>query len=114
MAYNNFYPYNPYVQQMPQQTNGLVSVRSKAEAQNYPVAAGNSVTFKDENAPYMYVKTMGFSQLDRPSFETFRLIKEDMEPEQVETDFVKKDDLKPIFERLEALEKPKKELFPDD
>lgn len=59
------------------QTNGLISVRSETEAANYPVAAGNSVTFKDETAPYIYVKTMGFSQLDRPTFDKYRLIKED-------------------------------------
>ena len=59
------------------QNSGLVSVHSEAEARNYPVAHGNSVTFKDENAPYVYVKTMGFSQLDRPTFERFKLVKEE-------------------------------------
>ena len=46
----------------------------------WPIAPGSSITFKDETAPYVYTKTMGFSQLDRPQFETYRLIKED-EPE---------------------------------
>lgn len=82
----NYFPasynaaYNPY-QQINQnqqiQQAGLVSVRNRAEAESYPIAPGNSVTFKDETAPYIYVKTMGFSQLDRPSFDVFRLIKED-------------------------------------
>lgn len=62
------------------QNGGFVSVRSRAEAQGYPVAPGNSVTFKDETAPFVYVKTMGFSSLDRPTFEAFRLVKEDAEP----------------------------------
>jgi hypothetical protein len=66
------------MQQMQIQNGGFVSVRSIAEAQNYPVAPGNSVTFKDENAPYVYTKTMGFSQLDRPTFEVFRLVKEEL------------------------------------
>ena len=35
------------------------------------------MTFKDENAPFCYVKTMGFNQLDRPTFERYRLVKED-------------------------------------
>lgn len=65
--------------QMPIQNGGLVSVHSEAEARNYPVAHGNSITFKDENAPYVYVKTMGFSQLDRPTFDRFRLVKEEAE-----------------------------------
>lgn len=62
------------------QNGGFVSVRSKQEALMWPIAPGSSITFKDETAPYVYTKTMGFSQLDRPQFETYRLIKED-EPE---------------------------------
>lgn len=81
----NYYPYqnNYYPQQNPQQVqnNGFISVRNESEARNYPVAFGNSVTFKDENAPYVYTKTMGFSQLDRPVFDKYRLVKEDVEEE---------------------------------
>lgn len=78
MNYPNYF----YPQQQNQiQNGGLVSVRNVVEARNYPVAPGNSVTFKDENAPYVYTKTMGFSQLDRPIFEVFRLVKEEMAPE---------------------------------
>ena len=91
----NYYNYNPYqmyqpfqtqqvqqAQQMPQvqpqiQNGGFVSVRSEDEAKNYPVAQGMSVTFKNETAPYIYTKTMGFSQLDRPMFEKFKLVKEE-------------------------------------
>lgn len=64
--------------QQPQiQTNGIISVRSIDEARTYPVAPGNSLTFKHETAPYIYTKTLGFSQLDQPIFEVFRLEKED-------------------------------------
>lgn len=85
-AYNsqvyNPYQYNPYqqIQQQVQpqiQNGGFVSVRSIEEAYNYPVAPGNSVTFKDENSPYVYTKTRGFSQLDQPVFEKYRLVKEE-------------------------------------
>lgn len=71
------------VQNPPIQNGGFISVRNEAEARNYPIAPGNSITFKDENAPYVYVKTMGFSQLDRPNFEKFRLVKE-QEPSQID------------------------------
>ena len=105
MAYNNYFqPYQPigyaqyqqypnYQQTYPQtqittqptqqpvqpqiQNGGFISVRSEQEARSYPIAPGNSVTFKDENMPYVYVKTMGFSQLDSPNFEKFRLVKEE-------------------------------------
>lgn len=70
-----YYPQGYAPQQI--QNGGLISVRSEMEARSYPIAPGNSITFKDESQPYVYVKTMGFSQLDRPTFEKFRLIKED-------------------------------------
>jgi len=84
MAYNYYPQYYPQQMQnmqtqntAPTQTSGFVSVRSEQEARNYPVAYGNSVTFKDENAPYIYTKTMGFSQLDRPIFDKYKLVKEE-------------------------------------
>ena len=80
MLYPNYY--QQYAQNQPQvisnvaQTNGFVRVQNEMEARNYPIAPGNSVTFKDENSPYIYTKTMGFSQMDRPVFERYKLIKE--------------------------------------
>lgn len=68
---------NQQIQQPAIQQSGFVPVRSEQEARSYPVAPGNSVTFKDENAPYCYVKTMGFNQLDQPTFERYRLVKEE-------------------------------------
>lgn len=76
-------PIRPAETQLQIQNGGLVPVPSEQVARNYPVANGLSVTFKDENAPYVYTKTMGFSQLDRPIFEKYRLVKEqtdDTEP----------------------------------
>lgn len=70
-------PQTQPVQQPQIQNGGFISVRSEQEARSYPIAPGNSVTFKDENMPYVYVKTMGFSQLDSPNFEKFRLVKEE-------------------------------------
>lgn len=94
MAYNNGYPMNypqyypqqiQQVQSIPQlqqnnqqiQNGGFIPVPSEDIARNYPVAPGNSVTFKNENAPYVYTKTMGFSQLDRPIFEKYKLVREE-------------------------------------
>ena len=84
--------YFPQQYQM-QQSNGFVSVRSEQEARSYPVAYGNSVTFKDETAPYVYTKTMGFSQLDRPVFEKYKLVKEESFEEVPEKDNLKVTDL---------------------
>ena len=63
------------------QQSGFIPVPSEEVARNYPVAPGNSVSFKNENAPYVYVKTMGHSPLDMPTFEKFRLVKEENAPQ---------------------------------
>lgn len=89
-------PYNPYQyypqqyqqnnqQMLPTQMSGaqqpqfggFVSVRNEMEARNYPVAPGNSVMFRDETGPYIYSKSMGYSQLDTPRFDKYRLVKEE-------------------------------------
>lgn len=53
-------------------SGGLISVPNEAEAFNYPVAHGNSVTFRNDNEPYVYIKSVGFSPLDRPIFEKYK------------------------------------------
>lgn len=106
-------------QQMQQPTiqqSGFVLVQSEQEARAYPVAPGNSITFKDETAPFCYVKTMGFNQLDRPTFERYRLVKEDAPSEVRESStthehpattknptYATKDDLAEIWDELDAL-----------
>lgn len=70
------------MQQPSIQQSGFVLVQSEQEARAYPAAPGNSITFKDERQPYCYVKTMGFNQLDQPTFERYRLVKEDSLNEQ--------------------------------
>ena len=92
----NYFPagYNPYQQyqgfggqsmqspaaqtsQPPVSTmGGFIPVQNENEARMYPLAPGTSATFIDENAPYCYTKTLGASQLDRPTFKKFRLVEE--------------------------------------
>lgn len=47
---------------------GFIPVQNENEARMYPIAPGTSATFIDENSPYCYTKTLGASQLDRPTF----------------------------------------------
>ncbi len=104
--------------QQPQQiqNGGFISVRSIEEAKNYPVAPGNSVTFKDENSPYVYTKTMGFSQLDRPIFEVYRLVKEDglQQPQEAQegagSSLVKDSKEYALKSEIEALERRVEEI----
>lgn len=94
------------------QNGGFVSAPNEEYARNYPIAHGKSVTFKDETAPYIYTKTMGFSQMDRPIFEKYRLTKEeDPIPEQiaVKDDRVEKLEsaIAELREEINALKKAK-------
>lgn len=78
--------YNPYQnwQQMPQaqptqqqvQNIGYIPVANEDMARNYPVAPGNSLAFRNEDGNHIYVKSMGFSQYDKPIFEKYELVKE--------------------------------------
>lgn len=49
----------------------FVPVANENVARNYPVGYGHTVVFKDENSPRMYVKAMGYSQLESPIFEKY-------------------------------------------
>lgn len=60
------------------QNGGFISVRGIEEAQRYPVAPGNAVTFKIEGLPIVCEKSQGFSQLEAPRFDVFDLVKRDM------------------------------------
>lgn len=117
--YQNYTPayqnYNPtYPQQTQSQTiqnGGFVTVQSEEEARSYPVQHGMSVTFRDENAPYIYTKTLGFGQLDSPTFEKYKLIKENAQiaPKSEKTEdfpsYITKTEFEPLREELRALQK---------
>lgn len=104
-----YYPQQPQMYQA--QNNGFVSVRNELEARNYPVAYGNSVTFKDENAPYVYTKTMGFSQLETPRFEKYKLVKEEPQEAQEGLSNIKddnlysKDEIDALWAEIDAIKK---------
>lgn len=100
MNYQGFYPNYMQNYQTPQtmqtvqqpqsqvQQSAFISVKNIDEAYNWPVGPGNSLTFKDENAPYIYVKTMGFSQFEAPTFEKYKITKEeDPKVDNVRTEF---------------------------
>ena len=81
-------PPNQNIPVQPQRTNtqyysGVVPVKSEAEAKSFPVGPGVSVTFKNENEPYMYTKTMGFNQLEQPVFKKYRLVEEEIDTEEI-------------------------------
>jgi len=82
-GYQYFNPYNMQTYAPPQsvqpqiRSGGIVTVANEDEARRYPVAPGYTVTMRDETKPYLYEKTMGYSQLDQPIFRKARLVFED-------------------------------------
>lgn len=101
-------------QTIPQiQDGGFVTIPNADMVYNYPVAMGKCVTFKVEGKPIIIEKSMGFSQLDSPKIERYRLVKE--EAEEIETsehqmselDKVKSD-IKDIWGKLDEIENSKK------
>jgi len=92
-----------------QQSNNIVSVASEEIARNYPVAPGNLVIFKDENQPCIYLKSMGFSQLDRPVFERYirDTPNEEVTPQQNSqidlSEYALKTDLESALEEIKSL-----------
>lgn len=100
----------PMNQQM--QSGGFMSVRSEQEARNYPVAPGNVMTFKIENQPIVCEKAQGFSQLEGPVFNKYRLVKEDevaVAEEPAEVPVNNTDDLREEIEHLKEEVKALKE-----
>lgn len=111
---NNYNPnFNPnYGYQQAQNQGGLVPVPSEEVARSFPIQRGASVVFRDENLPYIYIKTLGFGQLDLPTFEKYKLLKENAQEVQVSSDkgnddnlpiYVTKTEFEAICEKYEAL-----------
>ena len=115
-------PYMQYPYQMPQQNQstqnkqvqnaGFIMVRSEEEAYQYPVAAGNCVTFKVENEPIVIEKSMSFSQLDNPKIDRYRLVREEIiDPAPIEAvevnipDYDIRDELQAIRDELEGIKR---------
>lgn len=96
------------------QASGMImNIPNEDNARSYPVAPGNSVIFKDENAPYIYTKTMGFSQFDKPVFEKYRLVKEEDEIAQEPEDTSIVDELRNEIASLKGeIESIKKKIAP--
>lgn len=147
MPYNNYfqnYPYMqmPYMQNYQQpiqqaqqiqqpaqiQDGGVVCVKDETAARNYPIAPGVSMTLIDESRQHLFIKTMGFNQLEKPIFKKFQLIPEsennsDLSGGISETVKDTNEDLKPQIELLQSeiegikaeieklkAEKPKKKI----
>jgi len=119
MAYFNPYQQNyapnyfqpTYQQQTTQptqiQNGGFMLAPSEDFVTSYAVAPGNCVTFKIEGQPIVLEKSKGFSQLEEPKIERYRLIKEESKPIEnpVKTELVSSvnDDIHHLEGEIKAL-----------
>lgn len=125
MAYNSIFPnnyqqmYYPQQYQQPMQpiaqpiqqvqqqvqNGGTVNVQNEQEARDYLVANGTSVTFIDTNNKKIYIKTRGFSQFDSPTFEKYKLVKDEEEtPIQApNTEYANKTDVEKVKADIEKI-----------
>lgn len=99
--------------QMQIQDGGFVTIPNADMVYNYPVAMGKCVTFKVEGKPIIIEKSMGFSQLDSPKIERYRLVKEENEVFETSEDSTSeldkvKSDIKEIWGKLDEIENSKK------
>ena len=75
------------------QNGGFMLVPNEEMARTYPVAPGNCMTFKIEGKPIVMEKSMGFSQLEAPRIDKYRLVREEdvvpasEEPKKQEIDY---------------------------
>ena len=99
--------------QMQIQDGGFVTIPNEEMVYNYPVAMGKCVTFKVEGKPLIIEKSMGFSQLDSPKIERYRLVKEENEIVETSENSISeldkvKSDIKEIWGKLDEIENSKK------
>ena len=99
----NGYP-NVSLQQQAPQTMGLIEVRSEDEVLRYPVAPGNSVSFRNVTEPYIYTKTM-VSQFGAPVVEKYRLVREGAPEPKEGPAYATKDELAALAATVAALAK---------
>lgn len=82
--------------------NGFIRVKDEAEVDAYPIAPGNSVTFIHETQPFVFVKTLGFSQFDHPVKEKYLLVKETPEEPNKTVSGADKESVSPTAEYAKA------------
>ena len=97
------FPQQLQVQQQQKPQPGFVVMPTEPDAMKYPIAPGNSITFKIENQPIMIEKTMGFSQFDSPVVKRYRIVEEDAPAPEPSPEFALKDDIDRLESEIEKI-----------
>ena len=91
--------------QQPQQIQdgGFMVMPTEDAALKYPVAPGNSITFKIENQPLLIEKTMGFSKMDSPQIKYFDVVERKArltEDKPIDPEYVLKTDFDTVMSNI--------------
>ncbi len=109
------------VPQMPQQMqqSNLIHVQSENQAREWRVDLGSSVMFIDDNAPYIYTKTAGSSQLEPAVFKRFKVLEDNSampgqngtgQPQVDLSEYITKSEFEPVRVLIDDIQKKLKEL----
>ena len=113
--FGNYMPFNPYQQPKPVSQNVYAFVNGLEGAKSYIVPANQTVLLMDSEQPVCYMKSsnalgqcsLRYFKLTEVSENDIRGLNNPKPQENVE--YVTKNDLKTVIERIEKLEKPKGE-----
>lgn len=115
---NGGYATQQNVQQAPQvnaqnqsqqiQNSGFLPAPNEEYVKTFPIGAGNCITFKIEGKPIVMEKSMGFSQLEAPKIDRYRLVKEEAPetPQERQNDVEKveaKDSINALERQIDVL-----------
>ena len=106
--FQNMYPYPTYPQfpmqvmpQQPQRQDNFVWTTGKEGALVYPTAPGRTVIFRDDKAPYLYLKTTDNTG-KTSDFQIYKKVEEEgTQPAMPTPEYVTKTDFESAFKRLE-------------
>lgn len=108
MAYNNFGYYPSYMPtyQQPAQNGGLTWVQGESAAKSWCVQPGTTVALWDSESQTIYLKTADASGM--PSMKVLDYtVRDATKPQEsvsaVKVDYVTKDDLEAVYERINDL-----------
>ena len=125
MAYNPYYPYYPQFQQVQpqQQQTALIHVQSEQQAREWAVSPNSSLMFIDDNAPYIYTKSAGNSQLEPCVFKIFQVSEIDgknapktsAETESIViSEYATKAEIEAVKAQIEGIQEQIKELIENE
>ena len=104
---NYMYPQYAQAQQRQEQLNQVFAnytynfTRDRAEAENWPIAPGNTLVFKDQNNMYFYTKSLGYNPNEKPTFVIYK--REDcVEPIQQNAETAEQNPLKDELEKYQS------------